>query len=83
MLVGHGVCVSTNQHSPNVVSAAEDTQLNGCPAGNIQHACGVLGCLPLLLLSAQALNLFRKKTGRNDFFEVKLDKHVPHGRAQL
>ncbi len=29
----------------------------------------------------QALNLFRRKTGRNDFFEVKLDKHVPHGEG--
>lgn len=31
---------------------------------------------------AQALNLFRRKTGRSDFFEVKLDKHVPHGERR-
>jgi hypothetical protein len=33
-------------------------------------------CRPL-----QALNLFRRKTGRTEHFHIKLDKHVPHGEA--
>ena len=33
----------------------------------------------LYYCALQALNLFRRKTGRKDFFEVQLDKHVPHG----
>lgn len=39
------------------------------------HTCAPAGFV------AQALNLFRRKTGRSDFFEVTLDKHVPHGEA--
>lgn len=34
------------------------------------------------LVTAQALNLFRRKTGTSRFFKVRLDKKVPHGEGK-
>jgi hypothetical protein len=36
-------------------------------------------CTSITHHNTQALNLFRRKTGVNRFFSVRLDKKVPHG----